>query len=567
MDDIHVGSLDGEWRLLDIELLRSRTGEVTVLHGAGRYHRSLGIRSAGHVLVVDIREDIVLALHQCDAVVGQCGSRLLRLAVVGQVGHLAHEAVLQGLLTDGERLGVLTHIEIMSLHGLDGHGRSVLHSILVAGHHIVRVGHGIVRAQYQHLAAVLHGEGRCMRLCVVGHGQDVGDGDVRMVQMLLVHGQRTLREGDVVVAAGQAAGRDVVVACAGLVLHVAASECQCAAQDSVRLVVHEAVVRNGVLRSIVAEGHALVVGSDGQRLLRDVKLLLGGASVVALTGDGHRGGVLGRSSSHVHVVRVAVGEVGTLHQRHVVIGDGGLGSLCHTCVDQRCDVGDEAVLQGLRQDGEGLRGLAGVLLAGADGGDGHSRSILSSRGERGVGVVAVGHGVIHILGKNGGTVLHGDVGCQGLAGVGRCGDVIDGDVGIGQQLLIGAADFHVGASHRKGPLVGLTFHGSQRNLVQQVNAGSALAACGCHGGIPLARRLVHHPARAGRDDDGHLVTFLGGGDILLQTLALAHVELDVSMSFGIGVLGDREVRTTSEVCIVSNSGFRGEHCNGCYLVG
>ena len=70
MDDVHVGSLDGERRLLDIELLRCSTRIVAVLHGAGRHHRSLGIRSAGHVLVVDIREDIVLALHQCDAVVG-----------------------------------------------------------------------------------------------------------------------------------------------------------------------------------------------------------------------------------------------------------------------------------------------------------------------------------------------------------------------------------------------------------------------------------------------------------------------------------------------------------------
>ena len=189
MDDVHVGSLDGERRLLDVELLRSRTGEVTVLHGAGRYHRSLGIRSAGHVLVVDIREDIVSTLYQRHAVVGQCGSGLLRLAVVGQVGHLAHEAVLQRLLADGERLGVLTHIEIMSLHGLDGHRRSILFGILVAGHHIVRVGHGIVRAQHQHLAAVLHGEGRCMCLCVVDHGQDVGDGDVGMAQHLVVGGR------------------------------------------------------------------------------------------------------------------------------------------------------------------------------------------------------------------------------------------------------------------------------------------------------------------------------------------------------------------------------------------
>ena len=97
---------------------------------------------------------------------------------------------------------------------------------------------------------------------------------------------------------------------------------------------------------------------------------------------------------------------------------------------------------------------------------------------------------------------------------------------MGHQLLIGRVDLHVGTRHRELPLVLLTLHGCQRYAFQQVDACTALRS-GSDGGKPLARRLVNHPTRGGRNRDGYHVAFLRRGHGIL-----AHLECYRSVRFG-----------------------------------
>ena len=151
-------------------------------------------------------------------------------------------------------------------------------------------------------------------------------------------------------------------------------------------------------------------------------------------------------------------------------------------------------------DREGLRGLTGVVLAGGEGGDGYG-SRTSIR------VVRVGHGVVGVQHEGRRAVLNRHRGFLRLTVVGQGGDFLHGDVRVGQQLLVGCADLHVGTLHGECPCVRTS--GGQFDVLQQVDGG--IAACAGNGGVPRARGLVHHVARGGGNLYGHHVVLVGRG--------------------------------------------------------
>ena len=127
------------------------------------------------------------------------------------------------------------------------------------------------------------------------------------------------------------------------------------------------------------------------------------------------------------------------------------GQLCHCCGSRRCDVG--------LVDGECLLHLSAVEADTHDGG--------LTRAD--VLVALVVHAEVGVLGKNGLSVLHGDVGCQCLTGIGHGCDVLDGDVGMRQQLAVAHRDLGVGALHHEREGIGVALYGLQLKVLQHID--------------------------------------------------------------------------------------------------
>ena len=206
------------------------------------------------------------------------------------------------------------------------------------------------------------------------------------------------------------------------------------------------------------------------------------------------------------------------------------GQLCHGSGSRRCDVG--------LVDGECLLHLSAVVA------DTHDGSLTRAD----VLVALVAHAEVGVLGKNGLSVLHGDVGCQCLAGVGHGCDVLEADVGMRQQLAVAHRDLGVGALHHEGEGIGVALYGLQLEVLQQVDV--ALYALGSlHGaasGIPQSLQSAYAPARVG------LYRYRYGGAFgSLCHFSFCYVELHATLSVRahLEVVGGRnDVRPRARHC-------------------
>ena len=294
----------GGGSLRDGELCRSRACVVAL--SLGRHGHGVGVCGGLHVarhIVVGCGNVQFTGLHAAHA------DGLLR-ASVGQAG-LGERHGSELCLGDGEVGGLLACVVALSGYGHGG----------LAGIHVVRVGHGVVRACNQDGLAVLHSNGWLLLRAVVG----IGGGAERHVKAAgagLGDGE-LLRQRALEVVASCGHGHGVRSGCGlGVAAHavVGGGHVQFAglhAGDAgrlSRLVIDEA---GGVERHGAERG--LLDGEGG--LLR--------AAVVALARCGH----LGRSG--VHVVLEGQRVVGVLRQdgRTVLHSDG--GRLGRAVIDER----------------------------------------------------------------------------------------------------------------------------------------------------------------------------------------------------------------------------------------
>ena len=205
------------------------------------------------------------------------------------------------------------------------------------------------------------------------------------------------------------------------------------------------------------------------------------------------------------------------------------GQLCHGCGSRRRDVG--------LVDGECLLHLSAIEA------DTHNGSLTRAD----VLVALVAHAEVGVLGKNGGTVLHCDVGCQGLTGVGHGCDVLEADVGMGQQLAVAHRDLSVGALHHEGEGVGVACDGLQLEVLQQVDVALyALGSLGSfNGGVPQSLQSAYAPARVGLDRYRY-----GGAFGSLCHFSFCYVELHGSLSVRahLEVVGRNDIRPRARHC-------------------
>ena len=478
----------------------------------------------GAVVVVaheqGVNEDGVLAL--CVLVVVGEGDEQLRLlrrtgvddgAVQGGAvnlhAHMIH--VVDGAGVDGELAVLLAAVgaALLALHG----------EVAAAGGDVRVVLDGEVNALHEGYAAVAHADGRCLLHAVVHdgvvnrtHGPCLEGGVAQALQ------DAEVGNGCALVVALAGDGGTGGVPAVGLVVGVLHGVVRAEGELAVA-VVHGQHGRDVAACPCLGGNLGNPAGAHGPG--RDDERLVGGAAVVALTSHAHLGVVAG-----VRVVLVASHvEVGACDECQGVgahdVGEGGHWRLCGAGIDERVHGCDEACLQGLRADGEGLRAGAGVVLVVSDGGDGHTGGVA------GVHVVRVAHRVVGALHQRRAAVTHGDGRGVGLTVVGHRGDVADGDVRVREELLVAHAHRGVGGLHGERPLVLNAIDGSEgEGRLQDADTRRGAAREG-DAGAPFARGQVCYVAGGGGADDCHHVALVG-----CCHLVAVHLEHDAAMFRG-----------------------------------
>ena len=473
-------SLDGERRLVDVELLGLGAGVVALT--CGGYLGSTG------VCVVGISQRIVSALNQHSVAVLHSNSRLLLCAVIHilsgikshcehcvGVGHdteLSGDAALEIALTSngcsiGAYIGTLVACHLVAL------GRHLQVAGIDAGHLCCL------------LLLVVHQTGLSQRSSCQRSLTDRKSSRSRALIVANACSSHLSSAGIHVVLKGQGIVGGGLHHGLAVLHHHSGNECVASIdrrRDFCKHAIRQRLGRNnqrapvGIAKVVVALSH---VGADGY-----------------LTGtlDGHlaSGGVNRCNFGVVRLERQLSVAIDTRLQDEVSIAKG------------------LRVFRGIEQ--HRTLGLDNIKLhlflasiASADAREGGNAST-------GIGVVREGHGIILSLNKNGLTVLYLNVGAEDLTRVGHIGHR-DADVGMGQQFLVGHLELGAGALHLEGESVLLTDYRRQLYAVQHVDVALCAARCLCHDGNPLALGLVKHVVLAGGDLQGDSSALRGFGHL------------------------------------------------------
>ena len=501
-------------------------GEV-VLGQGHRGQRSLGDAHLqhlrGHVLVVLVAHGLVPYGVLSGVQAGAHGrgvvhavQRVLHLAALHGAGvqqRLGLGGIDQSLLHG--RGGGHVHVGLQDVESLLGRARVVVvrgrgadGQRSRAGVHIVLIRHGVVRAGVQRHAVVGHRRGRLQGVARVGQ---VGDGANHVLgQFLRVDVERVVeRSAEVVHTLNLHAGlaRLGVVLVGGVVV----------AGRLVRAVVQTlneclAVVgddERGILRR-AAVGDARHGPDHLAAQVARVNQEVGGQFALVLADAGH--GEL--SLSGVHVVRVLHGVVHVLDECLAYVAHHHLGLLRVAVVD------DGVLLRAYgvgRQSGDGLadaergRGRADVVVVDVRLGRDDGRGGVHTH----VGVVLVGHGVVHALSERVVAVGHHELGLHGAAGPRLVGNGVNHVVG---QCTVGIGCVHLHVVGRHGERIHRVHsRRHHRHVVHDVD-GSRCAARGLHAAerrIGACRHAVAHVALAGFHYYRHHVALIGGVGVLV----------------------------------------------------